>query len=110
MSDLNWCPVCDKAIPADSTSLYCSIECLQYEAIHNNPMLGYKFEQFQNFLVTHEKRCKQQQCFWRNLPRHNKATSFVHPHPPTSSSCLALLLPASIVQTTLSEHAAAPAR
>ncbi|KAG1144701.1 hypothetical protein G6F37_003154 [Rhizopus arrhizus] len=28
MCDLNWCPVCEKAISAESDSLYCSVDCL----------------------------------------------------------------------------------
>ncbi|KAI9018766.1 hypothetical protein CLU79DRAFT_760308 [Phycomyces nitens] len=50
MCDLNWCPSCDKAISPDSKSLYCSMTCLQQDALNKNPLLGYDFSDFHNFL------------------------------------------------------------
>ncbi|CDS08586.1 hypothetical protein LRAMOSA09947 [Lichtheimia ramosa] len=48
--DTNWCPVCDKAIHPSLESLYCSQECLQYDALQRNPLLGYDFRDFKDFL------------------------------------------------------------
>ncbi|KAJ8658682.1 hypothetical protein O0I10_005722 [Lichtheimia ornata] len=48
--DTNWCPVCDKAIHPSLESLYCSQECLQYDALQRNPLLGYDFKDFKDFL------------------------------------------------------------
>ncbi|KAL0091375.1 hypothetical protein F4703DRAFT_1838856 [Phycomyces blakesleeanus] len=50
MCDLNWCPSCDKAISPDSKSLYCSMTCLQQDALNKNPLLGYDFSDFRDFL------------------------------------------------------------
>ncbi|KAI8147769.1 hypothetical protein BJV82DRAFT_593290 [Fennellomyces sp. T-0311] len=55
MSDLNWCPVCDKAIHESLSTLYCSDECLQYDALNRNPLLGYDFAEFKSFLATPTK-------------------------------------------------------
>ncbi|CDS08587.1 hypothetical protein LRAMOSA09948 [Lichtheimia ramosa] len=49
MSDLSWCPVCDKAINAFSDSLYCSEQCLRADALRNHPLLGYNYEEFVDF-------------------------------------------------------------
>ncbi|KAI9496052.1 hypothetical protein BDB00DRAFT_182412 [Zychaea mexicana] len=41
MCDLNWCAVCDKAIHSSLSTLYCSDECLQHDALSRHPLLGY---------------------------------------------------------------------
>ncbi|CAO3622318.1 unnamed protein product [Cunninghamella blakesleeana] len=49
MSDLHWCPTCERAIQSQSNSLYCSEECLRKDAITHHPMLGYDFAEFKDF-------------------------------------------------------------
>ncbi|KAM3582332.1 hypothetical protein VKS41_004977 [Umbelopsis sp. WA50703] len=48
MSDLDWCPVCDQKIYSGN-ALYCSQACLRDDALRRNPLLGYDFNEFQDF-------------------------------------------------------------
>ncbi|RUS20602.1 hypothetical protein BC937DRAFT_94854 [Endogone sp. FLAS-F59071] len=49
MTDTNWCTYCDKSINPFSNSLYCSDECLKCDALNHHPMLGYNYEELQDF-------------------------------------------------------------
>ncbi|KAI9314478.1 hypothetical protein BX666DRAFT_459897 [Dichotomocladium elegans] len=93
MSDLNWCPVCDRAIHSCSQSLYCSLECLQYDAIQKNPLLGYSFTEFKHFLPCpagrrrfnhHRDQENDSEAF--NDDRNRRQQSSLESIPTTSSS------------------------
>ncbi|KAI9313827.1 hypothetical protein BX666DRAFT_1973972 [Dichotomocladium elegans] len=82
MSDLNWCPVCDKAIHPSVDSLYCSQECLQHDALNRNPLLGYDFYEFQDFLKPSSSR---RRFSIRQSPPSSPSSIQDHPLSPAAS-------------------------
>ncbi|KAI7872291.1 hypothetical protein BDF14DRAFT_1751697 [Spinellus fusiger] len=51
MCDLNWCPVCEKTIPLDS-SLYCSSNCLKQDAFSHSPLVEFHSSSLHDFFMS----------------------------------------------------------